>query len=79
MLEFQITKRTKVYCNLEKDTYPNIGGFYCTLYGDNSTDFPICSFTILKKEIAGNGTSESVAKERAIKIAQTRAIRYMRG
>lgn len=79
MLEIKITSRTKVYCNLEKDTYPNAKGFYCTLYGDNSTDFPIGSFTILGKEIAGNGTSESAAKERAIKIAQEKAIRYVRG
>ena len=68
MLKVEL-KRRSVYIDLEADTFPNKGGYFCRVYADNSTDFELDSFTISSKDLAWDKNKLDKAKKiAAIKV-----------
>lgn len=77
MFPVQVTPRTRVYIDMVEDTFPNRGGYYCRIFGDNTTDFPKGEFTISRSEIRGYDTNKQTAEMRAKKLAADKAKSYL--
>lgn len=77
MFPVQVTPRTRVWVDMVEDTSPNRGGYYCRIFGDNTTDFPRGEFTIGRNEIRGYDTNKHTAETRARAIAADKTKLYL--
>jgi len=73
MLKVQVTPRKVVYVEMEEDTKPNKGGYFCTIYGDDTHDFPMGSFVIHNYDLTGEGEER---KKKALVAANFKAKEY---
>jgi len=53
MLKVQLSPRRKVYVTFCDDTFPNKGGYYCQIYGDENLQWELDNFVIHNNELAG--------------------------
>ena len=67
MIAVQVSTRTKLYFEMEEDTFPNKGGFYCKVYRDNSTDFPFGEFIIDRNITKGDRAKGNIYAVQKIK------------
>ena len=67
MIAVQVSTRTKLYFEMEEDTFPNKGGFYCKVYRDNSTDFPFGEFVIDRNITRGDRAKGNIYAVQKIK------------
>lgn len=76
MFPVQISSRLRVYIDMVEDTFPNRGGYYCRIFGDDTMDFPRGEFTISRNEIRGYDTDKKTAEMRGRIIATNKAKTY---
>lgn len=65
MITLQVTNRTKLYFQLEPDTYPNKGGFYCRVYKDPDGEKLFAEFCIRRDTLTG-GDKMKIANKIAV-------------
>lgn len=68
MIAYPVTTRTTLYFQLEEDTFPNKGGFYCRVYKDPDKNKMFAEFSIDKRKIVGDDRIKCANKLAVMKI-----------